>query len=177
MYYVVKKFPNLSKAIIHLGTHLHLVIKGMCKESFEEMKNTVVNKVCHMPITTSLAIVLSANNFFLSLFVQWGWRRFYGIVKAKKLNQMLKFVPLCSPNIHNLIASLKHHFDNPSFFDYILELKALFVYDDIHDNYFLGQQVRQKVYLFKIELYLDFIWFSECNRVTICKMCEWCSIT
>jgi hypothetical protein len=46
MYYVVHKFPNLSRATIHLGTHSHPVTKGMCRKSFHEMKNMVVYEVC-----------------------------------------------------------------------------------------------------------------------------------
>jgi len=50
MYYVVHKFLNLSKATIHLGTHAHLIINDKCKQSFQEMKNMVVDDVCHMLI-------------------------------------------------------------------------------------------------------------------------------
>jgi hypothetical protein len=31
MYYVVHKFPNLSRITIHLGTHAHPIIDGKCK--------------------------------------------------------------------------------------------------------------------------------------------------
>jgi hypothetical protein len=75
------------------------------------------------------------------------------LLKGEKLNQMLlKFTPLCSPNIRNLIVSLNHNFDNPSSFDCILKLKTLSSYDYIQDNYFPSQQVRQKVYLFKMSI-------------------------
>jgi hypothetical protein len=74
-------------------------------------------------------------------------------LKGEKLNQMLlKFTPLCSPSIRNLIVSLKHSFDNLGSFDYIFKLKTLFGYDYIQDNYFFGQQARQKVYLFKMSI-------------------------
>jgi len=65
------------------------------------------------------------------------------LFKGEKLNQMLlKFAPLCSPNICNLIVSLKHSLDNSGSFDCILKLKTLFSYDYIQDNYFFGQQAR-----------------------------------
>ncbi len=32
MYYVVHKFPHISKAAIHLGTHSHLVTKGIYRK-------------------------------------------------------------------------------------------------------------------------------------------------
>jgi hypothetical protein len=58
MYYVVHKFPNLSRTTIHLGIHSHPIAKGKCRESFKEMKNIVVNEVYCAPITTTLVIVL-----------------------------------------------------------------------------------------------------------------------
>jgi hypothetical protein len=54
------------------------------------------------------------------------------LFKGEKLNQMLlKFAPLCSLGIHNLIASLKHRPSNFGSIDCILKLKALFGYDYI----------------------------------------------
>ncbi len=32
--HVVHKFPNLSKVMIHLGTHAHPVVDGKCRKSF-----------------------------------------------------------------------------------------------------------------------------------------------
>jgi hypothetical protein len=96
MYYV-HKFPNLSRVAIHLGTHLHLVTEGMCRKSFKEMKNMVVDKVCHTLTTTSLAIALFANKTFLfrHLFNEDG-KGLVELFKGGKLNQTLsKFVPLC----------------------------------------------------------------------------------
>jgi len=50
-------------------------------------------------------------------------------LKGQKLDQMLlKFIPLCSLGIRNLIASLKHCPSNFGSIDYILKLKALFGY-------------------------------------------------
>jgi len=107
MYYVVHKFPNLSRATIHLDTHSHPIIKGMCKESFLEMKNMVVDEVCRMPTVTSSTIASSMSKSFLlrHLFNKDG-KGLVELLKGEKLNQMLlKFVPLCSHGIHNLIAS------------------------------------------------------------------------
>ncbi len=61
MYYVVHKFPNLSRVAIHSGTHAHLIANGECRKYFQEMKNMVVNKVCCTPTTTISAIVLFTN--------------------------------------------------------------------------------------------------------------------
>jgi len=61
MYYVVHKFPKFSRVTIHLGTHSHLITKGMCKESFHEMKNLLIDEVCCKLTFTFLTIVLSAS--------------------------------------------------------------------------------------------------------------------
>jgi hypothetical protein len=65
MYYVVHKFPNLLKAVIHLGTHAHPVVDGKCKKSFQEMKNMVVDEVYCTPTTTTLTIVLFMSKTFI----------------------------------------------------------------------------------------------------------------
>jgi hypothetical protein len=73
------------------------------------------------------------------------------LLKGEKLNQMLlNFVPLRSPSIRNLIVSLKHRPNNFDSINCILKLKALFGFDYIKDNCLPSQQVRQKVYLFKM---------------------------
>jgi hypothetical protein len=93
----------------------------------------VVDKVCQTLTTTSSAITWSTSKTFLSrhLFNKDG-EGFVELVKGEKRNQtLLKFTPLCSPGIHNLIASLKHRHNNPSSLNYILKLKASFGYDYI----------------------------------------------
>jgi hypothetical protein len=94
MYYVVHKFPNLSRVTIHLGTHLHLFIEGMCRKFFQEMKNMVADEVCHMTIATSLTIVLFISKTFLSchLFNE-DEEGHVELFKGEKLNQtLLKFI-------------------------------------------------------------------------------------
>ncbi len=107
MYCVVHKFPNLSRATIHLGTHSHPITKGMCTESFLEMKNMVVDEVGRMPTVTSSTTASSMSKSFLShhLFNKDG-KGLVELLKGEKFNKMLlKFIPLCSHGIHNLIAS------------------------------------------------------------------------
>jgi hypothetical protein len=45
MYFVIHKFQSLLRVAIHLGTHEHLVVEGMCKESLEEIKVLVEGQV------------------------------------------------------------------------------------------------------------------------------------
>jgi hypothetical protein len=133
MYYVVHKFPNLSRDVIHLGIHAHAIANNKCKESFKEMKNMVVEEVCCMPISTTLAITLSTSKTFLSrhLFNEDGEGP-VEVLKGQKLDQtLLKFAPLFFDGICNLIVSLKHRLGNLGSIDYIHKLKVLFGYDFI----------------------------------------------
>jgi hypothetical protein len=71
----------------------------------------VVDKVCCLLITIILAIILFVSKTFLShhLLNEDG-KGPMKLFKGEKLDQMLlKFVPLCSLSIRNLIVSLKHH--------------------------------------------------------------------
>ncbi len=93
----------------------------------------VASEVCCTPITTTLVIALFASKTFLfyHLFNKDGEGPME-LLKGEKLDQMLlKFTPLCSPNICNLITSLKHHLDNFGSIYYILKLKELFGYNYI----------------------------------------------
>jgi len=38
IYHVIHKLQSLSKVAIHLGTHVHPIVKGMCREALEEIK-------------------------------------------------------------------------------------------------------------------------------------------
>jgi len=97
------------------------------------MKNMVVEEVCCMPISTTLAITLSTSKTFLSchLFNEDG-EGHVEVLKGEKLYQtLLKFAPLCFDGICNLIASLKHRLGNLGSIDYIHKLKVLSGYDFI----------------------------------------------
>ncbi len=95
------------------------------------MKNMVADEVCHMPTTITSTIVLFTSKTFLSyhLFNEDG-EGLVELFKGEKLNQiLLKFAPLCSPGIHNLIVSLKHCPNNLNSINCILKLKALSSYN------------------------------------------------
>jgi hypothetical protein len=98
----------------------------------------VIDEVCCTPTITTLAIALFTNEKYLShhLFNEDGEGPME-FLKGGKLDQtLLKFIPLCFPNICNLIASVKHCLGNSGSIDYILKLKALSGYDYIQDNCF-----------------------------------------
>jgi hypothetical protein len=83
------------------------------------------------PTATTLVVVLSTGKTFLSCHLFNEDREGpMELFKCEKLNQTsLKFVPLCSLDKQDLIASLKHHLDNSGSLDCILKLKAPSGYD------------------------------------------------
>jgi hypothetical protein len=94
-----------------------------------------------MPIFTSYTIALVVNKAFLyhHLFNENGEGPIQ-LLKGEKFNQtMSKFAPLCSLNIHNLIASFKHLLENMNFIDCIITLKAFSPSNYIQNNCFPGQ--------------------------------------
>jgi hypothetical protein len=104
----------------------------------------VVNEVYCTPTTTTLVIVLSTSKTFFSryLFNEDGEGPME-LLKSEKLNQiLLKFAPLCSLSICNLIISSKHCLGNLGSIGCILKLKGLFGCDYLQNNCFLGQRVR-----------------------------------
>jgi hypothetical protein len=48
MYCVVHKQENLTRIVIHLGTHDHLVAKGHSKEAFDQVKSLVKEEISHI---------------------------------------------------------------------------------------------------------------------------------
>ncbi len=94
-----------------------------------------------MPNVMSFAIALAASKTFLAhhIFNENG----QGIVKLLKGDELnktiLNFSPSCSPNIHNLISSVKHCPRKMGPIDSILTLKAFNPYNYIQDNCFPRQ--------------------------------------
>jgi len=64
MYYVIHKLQLLLRVAIHLNTHEHLGIKGMCKDVLEEIKVLVKGQVSRTPKGKISTIVLNANRAF-----------------------------------------------------------------------------------------------------------------
>jgi hypothetical protein len=66
MYYVVHKQENLTQATIHLSMHDHPVAKGHSRETFDQVKSLVEEKVSYTLGATMLAIALVASKTFFS---------------------------------------------------------------------------------------------------------------
>jgi hypothetical protein len=148
------------------------------------MKNMVIDKVCRTPITTTLVIPLFTKRNFFLITCSMRMEKVLWSFSGEKLHQtLLKFIPLYSPSICNLIASLKHHLGNLGSIDYILKLKVFFGYNYIQHNYiqgiFLVSRLGRRFICLRcssIELHPDLIWSNKCNQVMIYKMHGWCSI-
>jgi hypothetical protein len=146
MYYVVHFLFNLSRTTIHLGTHVHLVFDGKCMEAFKEMENMVAKEVLCMPnaMSSIMTLVVSKTFLFCHLFNEIG-QGIVELLKGDKFNEtLLEYVPLCPPNIHNLISSIKHCLGNMGSIDSILMFKALSPYDYNHDNCFLDNRLGKR---------------------------------
>jgi hypothetical protein len=62
--------------MIHLGTHVHLVVKGKCRNVLEQVKFLVQEEVFHSLSTISSIISLVVSKFFpVQTLVQRGWLR------------------------------------------------------------------------------------------------------
>jgi hypothetical protein len=137
---------NLSRAAIHLGIHAHLVYDGKCMEPFKEMENMVAKEVLHMPNAMSSTMTLVVNKTFMFCFLfNENGQGIVELLKGDKFNEtLLEYVPLCPPNIHNLISSIKHRLGNMGFIDSILMFKALSPSDYIHDSCFLDNRLGKR---------------------------------
>jgi len=155
MSYVIHKLQSLSRVGIHLGTHVHPIVEGMCKEALEEIKVLVEGQVSRTPDAKIFAITLNANKTFLAhhLFNENG-KGLMEILQGEKLDKVMdKFQPFYSPNIQNLVVTFKHNVGTQGPMDNILFLKSKSPYDYIQDSCFLGQMAGQKLFLFKMLLY------------------------
>ncbi len=76
----------MTRVVIHLSTHDHLVAKGHSRKVMEQVKALVKEEVFHTLAVTTLAIVLVVSKIFLSehLFNENG-ERLVEVLKVDKL--------------------------------------------------------------------------------------------
>jgi hypothetical protein len=98
------------KATIHLKKHDHPIQDDMCKESLEEIKALVKEKVYHTLNSKHSTIGLFVSKPLSQHLFNEDGGNLVEFLKGKQLNQMMdNFTPLRFPNICNLIASFKHY--------------------------------------------------------------------
>ena len=67
IYYVFSSNPNLSRAAIHTGHHVHPVSDGVCLDSLDLMYDCVAQEVAKTPNAKNSAIVMAASKRSYSL--------------------------------------------------------------------------------------------------------------
>jgi len=103
-------------------------------------RDEAIKEVLHTPNAMSFVIALATNKtlLFCHLFNEDG-QGTIKFLKGDKLNEtLLKFTPLCSPNIHNLISLIKHCPRKMGSIDSILTFMGFSPYNYIQDSCFLG---------------------------------------
>ncbi len=75
------------------------------------------------------------------------------LLKGEHLNKVMdNSMPLCFPNICNLVVLFKCHPTNRGYIDNILLFKSKSSYNYIQNNCFFRQFSNQKVFLFKMSI-------------------------
>jgi len=114
----------------------------------------VENEVCCTPSVKNSTTGFFMSKSFLSqhLFNEDGDDPIK-LLKGEHLNKVMDdFMPLCFPNICNLVVLFKRHSTNRGYIDKILLFKSKSRYNYIQDNCFLRQLSNQKVFFFKMSI-------------------------
>ena len=152
IYYVFSSNPNLTRAAIHTGRHVHLVFDGVCLDSLDLMYDCVAQEVAKTPNAKNFAIVMGASKKFLA---DWLLRPTPGqahLQGASLDNVMDKFSNLLSPNIQNFVSGCKRFVcGGMGPMDSIMALKDYSGFKFIHENKFPGQS-KGKVFVFKMSV-------------------------
>ena len=144
IYYVFSSNPDLSRAAIHTGHHVHLVSNGVCLDSLDLMYDCVAQEVAKTPNAKNSAIVMAASKKFLA---NWLLRPTPGqahLQGASLDSVMDKFSNLSSPNIRNFVSGCKRFVrGGMGPMDSIMALKDYSGFKFIHENKFPGQSKPQ----------------------------------
>jgi len=109
IYYVVHRFQSMSRAMIHLGVHNHLIADGKCWEFVEEIRRLIIEEVDPTPNTNISSISLSVSKTLASYLFDGSNNGIVELFKDEQLKHIQdKFDDLNSPYVHNL-TSFKCH--------------------------------------------------------------------
>lgn len=124
------KLQSLTWTSIHFGMHIHLVAHGKCWKITCQIKDMVRKEVNQTPNTNAFVITLASNKTFLfKHLLNDDNEGHIELLKGKRLRKgMENFFTLCSPNVWNLIASLKHYPGKQGYINNILALKTISFY-------------------------------------------------
>ncbi len=132
--------------------HDHLMLDGCSRRKVFEQVKSLVEEAFHTPrVTVSSIALATSKTFFSKHLLNEDGQGPMEVFKGDKLHQMTnKFFVVSSPDVWNLIVSFKHQLGNKRYVSNILVLKANNGYYYIQDSYFLGQRIRNKMFLFKM---------------------------
>jgi hypothetical protein len=168
---VVPKSPRMTRAAVHIGTYVHPVADGDCREAMDLIRGQIMTQVALIPNTKSIAIGMAVGKELLlkGLLDECGEGR---KLTEEELVQVLdKSSKLGSRSLRNLIAEARRFCGQGRYIDNILKLKKLSTYDYIHDSKFPGQG-DELVYLFNISTCgqgsrVQPYFFGFCKKATV----------
>jgi hypothetical protein len=149
MFYVIPKNLSMTCAAVHIGTHVHPVADGDCRETMDLICGQIMTHVALTPNAKNSAIGMAVGKELLlnGPLVKNGEGK---KLTEEELAQVFdKWSKLGSRSLRNLISEARRFCRQGGYIDNILKLKKLSTYDYIHDNKFLGQG-DELVYLFKM---------------------------
>jgi len=89
IYYVIHKLVTLMRAMIHFKRHDHHIQDDMCKESFEEIKALVKEKVYPTLNSKNSTIGLFASKSLSQHLFNEDGGNLVELLKGKQLNKMM----------------------------------------------------------------------------------------
>ena len=149
MFYVVSKDPLMSRACIHIGTHMHPVAKGDCRDAMDQIRDEIRSQVAKTPTAKASAIGIAVEKELLmkGLIDEVGDGR---VLLERELDSIFeKWSALSTSIVDNLIHHAKVSVGGGGYVDNILKLKKGSKYDYIQNSQFLGQG-SDLAYLFKM---------------------------
>ena len=151
LFYVVSKDPTMSRACIHMGTHLHPMAKGDCRAAMDQIREEVKLQVAKTPSAKASAIGITVGKELLMK----GFINEDGdgkLLSESELSSVLeKWSALSSSTVENLIYDAKLCLSIGGYVNSILKLKKGSKYDYIQDSRFPGQG-SELAYIFKMSI-------------------------
>ena len=136
MFYVVSKDPLMSRACIHIGTHVHPVAKGDCRDAMDQIRDEIRSQAAKTPTAKASAIGIAVGEELLmkGLIDEAGDGR---VLSERKLDSIFeKWSALNTSTVDNLIHDAKVSLGGGGYVDNILKLKKGSKYDYIQDSQF-----------------------------------------
>ena len=149
LFYTMSKDPTMSRACIHMGTHLHPVAKGDCRAAMDQIKEEMKLQVAKTPLAKKSAIGIAVGKELLmkGLINEDGDGK---LLSESELSSVLKkWSALSSSTVENLIYDAKLCLSGGGYVDSILKLKKGSKYDYIQDSRF-PRQGSELAYIFKM---------------------------